>query len=735
MNLSAIEIEGFKSFPKKTRLTFTSGITAVIGPNGSGKSNVTEAIRWVLGEQSIKQLRGRESSDIIFHGTSKQQAARRAKVTLTFTNESGRFPGGTAEVAISRSLTRDGESHYMVNGDDVRLIDLQRLLAEAGIGARTFTVISQGMVDRYLTATPAARKELFDEATGVRSLQIQLQEAHRKLHKTQEHATEIETIIRELTPRVTVLRRQVKRYEQRRELEKSFQTRQRAWFSHAWHDISSRMEAADADLADLRRTIEAARSRRILLEQELTSQQRDGEVRAIHTQLAQAKAEYTQTQYAFKHYQNQHETLKNSLQEIQAAKKTAELELARARKTSQQYDWVSQAQALLEQCAQYFADLLGDDKPAIDITTLLKNIQLYLQQTKTTPAAKATKLMMDSVEKPLQQVARLSALEQERELSLKNLESIPQPTHAKVEQLEAKLATATHPVSESAGNSLESVRAEELEAERSLGAGQAAREQYGRELARLEEDILRECGSQALQEMTRTAPPKTEDIPTEASLRTLTAKLAAIGEPDPLVQKEYTEVMQRHTHLTEQLADIKKAAANIVDVMGSLHKQMQQQFAKQFTVIQKSFGNIFMQLFDGGAAQILHTEEGVEIAVTPPGKRSRHVSLLSGGERALTSLALLMAILEAQNPPFLVLDEVDAALDEANSHRFAQLLHKQCTHTQCLVVTHNREVMSVADVLYGVTMAQEGISSVYSVQLSDIEAAKTDSIPVQEMQI
>ncbi|HSX24678.1 MAG TPA: AAA family ATPase [Candidatus Andersenbacteria bacterium] len=155
MRLLSVEIQGFKSFANLTHLTFGSGVTGVIGPNGSGKSNVAEAIRWVLGEQSMKMLRGKERSDVIYSGNANH--ASRARVTLTFDNESGRFPIPAAEISISRTLSRNGESEYAINSEPVRLIDLQQMLAEAGIGTKSYTVISQGIIDKYLTANPEGR--------------------------------------------------------------------------------------------------------------------------------------------------------------------------------------------------------------------------------------------------------------------------------------------------------------------------------------------------------------------------------------------------------------------------------------------------------------------------------------------------------------------------------------------------------------------------------------------------
>lgn len=724
MELTAIDIEGFKSFAKKTHLSFKEGITAVIGPNGSGKSNVTEAIRWVLGEQSMKQLRGKESTDVIFHGAGDIPAARRARVTLTFSNESGKFPIEAAEIAITRTLSRDGESRYLINGDDVRLLDVQKMLAQAGVGARTFTVISQGMVDRYLTATETQRKELFDEATGIRSMQMQLQDAHRKLKKTKHHGEEIQSIIRELAPRLTVLGRQVKRYEQRDVLAREFEEKQLLWFSHMWHLYHGKLAKTEEHIAGLHEQSAAAKKRRQTLEHRLL-RQHSSPSQEISAKLAQAEAQYATQKREYDARVAQKESLTTSLTEIQKKLVEADALLIQARKDSTRFDMVARAESVLTACTNFLQSFLQTKATTEEANTLLKSIQTYIKDLRATPATAATRNMVAQVEKPLQEVARLRAIEQERSEQLERLQIGVAPSTKEIESLQAQLqALSTTVEEEELPEKLETIREQELEAERAASTAAAASEQLRRDIAELEEEVLRERGSQALTELKNNPPLSAANIPSNEELRTIAGKLAAIGEPDPLVLKEYEEAKARHEHLSSQLADIQQAAANTVDLMGNLHKQMKQQFDERFRIIQKEFTQLFMQLFGGGKAAVVQTEEGIDISVTPPGKKSRLVTLLSGGERALTSLALLMAILKAQNPPFIVLDEVDAALDEANSQRFANLLASRGSTTQCIIVTHNRELMGVADMLYGVTMQQDGVSSVYSVELSDIESAE-----------
>ena len=177
MFLEKIQLNGFKSFAQPTELRFTKGITAVVGPNGSGKSNIADAIRWVLGEQSMKMIRGKKSEDVIFAGSDKKSRLGMAEVSLFLNNNDGQAPIDFSELFITRRFYRSGEGEYLLNGGKVRLSDIQLLLAQAGIGQRSYAVIGQGQIDQVIVATPSERKAFFDEATGVRQFQIKREQA------------------------------------------------------------------------------------------------------------------------------------------------------------------------------------------------------------------------------------------------------------------------------------------------------------------------------------------------------------------------------------------------------------------------------------------------------------------------------------------------------------------------------------------------------------------------------
>jgi len=199
---------GFKSFADKTVIEFDRGMTAVVGPNGSGKSNLSEAIRWVLGEQSAKSLRGNKMEDVIFNGTQARKAVNLAKVTLVLNNEDRYLDYDFSEISITRSYNRNGESQYFINNEAVRLKDIVDLLLDSGLGKNSFAMISQGKVESIFLNKPEERRSIFEEAAGVQKYQFRKQEAERKLSKSSDHLSRVRDIIHELELQLKPLKQQ-----------------------------------------------------------------------------------------------------------------------------------------------------------------------------------------------------------------------------------------------------------------------------------------------------------------------------------------------------------------------------------------------------------------------------------------------------------------------------------------------------------------------------------------------
>jgi len=213
MYLKHLTINGFKSFAKKGELEFSSPITGIVGPNGSGKSNVAESFRFVLGEQSPSKMRGKKGEDMIWGGSDQVSRGNRASVSVTLDNAKRVFPVDFDEIVLERVVNRDGENEYLINGTRVRLKDVQEVLAAANIGPSGHHIISQGEADRILSATPKERREMIEDALGLKVFQLKKTEAEKKLEKTKENIAKVESLRREVAPHLRFLEKQVKKLE------------------------------------------------------------------------------------------------------------------------------------------------------------------------------------------------------------------------------------------------------------------------------------------------------------------------------------------------------------------------------------------------------------------------------------------------------------------------------------------------------------------------------------------
>ena len=208
MYLKSLEIQGFKSFANKIDLKFHNGITGIVGPNGSGKSNVGDAVRWVLGEQSAKQLRGANMQDVIFSGTENRKPLGFASVAITLDNADHKLPVEYEEVTVSRRVYRSGESEYRLNGTTCRLKDIQELFYDTGIGKEGYSIIGQGQIDKILSGRPEERRELFDEAAGIVKFKRRKAAACKKLEAERANLIRVDDILSELKRQMEPLKRQ-----------------------------------------------------------------------------------------------------------------------------------------------------------------------------------------------------------------------------------------------------------------------------------------------------------------------------------------------------------------------------------------------------------------------------------------------------------------------------------------------------------------------------------------------
>ncbi|HLG72768.1 MAG TPA: chromosome segregation protein SMC [Chloroflexota bacterium] len=255
--LRKLELNGFKTFARRTEVLLTGGVTGIVGPNGSGKSNLADALRWVLGEQSLQHIRSKKTEDVIFAGGASRAPMGVAEVTLTLDNTSGWIPLDFSEVTISRRAYRSGDNEYFINGSRVRLRDVIELRNRAGFGQSSYSVIGQGLVDSVLSQRPEERRMLFEEAAGIRHYQAKRDQTLDQLAATRQNLVRVEDIVAEIEPRVETLRRQSEKAQQSAQLTEELRTLQVRWYAARHRQLQRQTAEADALHAEAQQALEA----------------------------------------------------------------------------------------------------------------------------------------------------------------------------------------------------------------------------------------------------------------------------------------------------------------------------------------------------------------------------------------------------------------------------------------------------------------------------------------------
>lgn len=750
MRLKSLHIIGYKSFAKKTDLTFNTPITAIVGPNGSGKSNVVEAFRFVLGEQSLRSMRGKKGEDMIFNGGRDLSKSNRAAVKIVFDNrlieqngDHNRLFNTHAfdEVIIERAVNRDGTNEYSVNGNSVRLRDIIELLAEANIGSSGHHIISQGEADRLLSSSNKDRKEMIEEALGLKLYQYRKEESQKRLVKTQEHMKEVESLRRELAPHIRFLKKQIEKIEKAREIRGELKNMYKEYFAYEKVFL-------DSEINDVKNS-------RIDPEQELlTLDERLTEVKNILAQ-NQTSTEFTNELFEL---ESQLKNIRFNKEELSRSMGRFEGEINYINKN------IDKRKLELE------------NKDNTDIKVSFFEIKNLINKIKTVLTDIKSGVYKDEAE--IKQVSNDLVLECENYVKSKNNEgeSIDfESDYNEIDRIKLLIVNIEEDIKAlndkevvtldkytQTKNKIESFKNENVEAEKDLLKIMSRKHEVQSKL-----DILKQKENQYIernQEYERDMMEATALIGVEAiryddiqvhefdkqkqhdrkyQVEKYKIRLEELGGGgDESVLKEYNDVNERDEFLLKEMEDLTKSMQDLETIIAEVSLQINNLFNDGIEKINKQFSTFFKQMFGGGEAKLIVTEEkkrkrkslddeedemdieegedevkeiGIDVFVSLPHKKLKGLSMLSGGERALTSIALLFAMSQVNPPPFIILDETDAALDEANSRRYGDMIELLSKHSELILVTHNRETMSRAGVLYGVTMGSVGYSQLLSI--------------------
>ncbi len=983
MYFKRLEIIGFKSFADKTLIEFENGVTAIVGPNGCGKSNVSDAIRWVLGEQSAKSLRGASMEDVIFNGSSAKEAVNLAEVSLTLSNEARLLPIDYDEVTITRRLYRSGDSEYLINKNVMRLKDIHEMLMGTGIGTENYSIVEQGQMDLILNSKPEDRRVIFEEAAGITKFKSKKKEALRKLEQTEANLLRVNDIIQEVKRQIGSIERQAKKaenykieFEKMKSLELGVAYKEFSIFETQRKDkeetleslkehesaqletlseLETRYSEEKAALAGLEESLRRSESEELTVAGEIRrnqdrvtvnhervgeflerkenivkrieyAQRRVGELAQEYQNFSQelevlqkeeaegltflesVEAGFASINTAAAGFVEEEETAKKRLQQISAERAQAQNNSVkinaqlvsisqRLKRLSQEeeallkevrdleenlglplFDQASHTQtfegffegkvrefkarvvsivkALIGRRAEDFgaAEETELDVPIQEFSNDLLKIhgqwaerEARLKQLDETRRKSEAKLAVISTERNeltseevtlrenertleasiqllnaeemslngqltrSQEASREKVLEKE-ELLVRLTETRSKQSHctarrqklekdkswvleskaneeaqlvsgqaeiedclAKKESLEKEneaLAGETQKLSTSRDQllgSIESLRREKeeksaalelVESERSdkqtalgsirdqMHSEQLATAELRHEIDRLKERIFNTYQvdllvQQSIAESGEAANAAFfgggEELDIEKAkldIQTLRDKLAKMGPVNLVAIDEYQEMKQRFDFLTQQEQDLVQAKEDLHKAILKINRTTKEMFVETFEKVQKYFTEYYRLLFNGGTAELVLLdaedvlESGIEIVARPPGKKLQSITLLSGGEKALTAVALLFALFKVRPSPFCVLDEIDAPLDETNVERFCNVLKEFLTSSQFIIITHNKRTMNLADALYGVTMPQTGVSKIVSVRFSDKKAKDKQEVLV-----
>jgi chromosome segregation protein len=750
MRLKHLEINGFKSFAKKTSLEFGHPVVSIVGPNGSGKSNVVESFRFVLGEQSMKSMRGKAGVDLIFKGSKSLPKGSRASVTIYFdntdkvfklSNDSGEHVDLNYDtVSIERVVYADGLNKYILNGTEVRLRDINNLLASVNIGASGHHIISQGEADRILNASPKDRREMIEDALGLKVYQYKIKEADKKLEKTTLNMKEVAMLRRENAPHIKFLKGQVEKFEKVKEMKAELGVLYREYLKKESVYLKEEKAILASERNKLLEEIEHINAK--------ISDTEDSGEREENKKLEELKK-------VEEHLSRIRRTKGEMERKIGRIEGMIEVERYRIEREPETKVFTE------EEVKQVIAELDASVTHALsvehleEIKTILKNIKSILENFKNDQPRDITSNLkeIENLEQSQKDIVKeMEALTKEEDTITETIRLLKQEIQSVIEEdRDKEREKFTWKVRHQELSSLlrlTTVKEENL---------QRAIENYNNEIKEGgaligEAEILAYKNFQIEDFMGEWNRTTQEELKRKIERIKIKLEDSALGNGADIL-REYKEITERDAFLAKELDDLSASITSLEQLILDLKEKIEAEFKTGIKKINVEFQEFFSLMFGGGSGELVVVveskksphrrsadeaerkytddteeeaeivfEQGIEINVSLPHKKVKELHSLSGGERSLTSIALLFAMSQVNPPPFLILDETDAALDEANSRKYGDMIERLSKHSQLIVVTHNRETMSRAGILYGVTVGADGGSKLLSVKFDEAVA-------------
>jgi chromosome segregation protein len=810
MNFKQLEIIGFKSFSEKTNFLIENGLTGIVGPNGCGKSNIVESLRWCMGENSAKSMRGSGMEDVIFSGTSNRPSKNISEVTLLLDNTNNDSPAQYKEfdeISVRRKIEKDKGSKYYINDKEVRARDVQTFFADLSTGAHSPSLISQGKIGQLVTSKPIERKSILEEAAGISGIHARRQEAETRLNAAENNLKRADELKKQQQKQIDNLKKQAEE-------------------ATRYKEISSQIKKIEAGLYYLK-VREIEKDKEVIIEK-LSEQ--DDEISAINIDLnhnnslleeerkkleplrdkkMESAAKLQKLNLDITNLVEEESRVKSLKEKLEKSIKTIESDLERERSISLDAD-LNEKRILKEK-----KELLKTENELLNVENISSK-ELKTSRTQLETLQTQLDTVLDQIEKDIDEDKKLSKksfrelkqlvkkitfsqeeyaekygkdksiqsdsikrkeriknidIELENWIKLRtNSEKMNSELTGRKTKLLLELSdNQKNPerIATSKGQNLQNLentkkRNEEIEneliqAEKKYNSINQNLKEIQLKLSDLKENKARnEATIEGIEnrkkdllysvknelnineEMSLLPQSDLNDVLPEnlPSLEAQSKKSEKIKKQRELLgsvnlradeetKKYETEIKK----MEDDRADLYSAIVKLKTSIDELNQKGRERLLEAFTKVNRKFNEVYTKLFNGGTAKIELVdsddplEAGLEMYVSPPGKRLQSISLLSGGEQALTAMSLVFAVFLVNPSPICVLDEVDAPLDDANVTRFCALLDEltKITNTKFIIITHHALTMSRMHRLYGVTMAEQGVSQLVSVDLQKAE--------------
>ncbi len=810
MKFKKLDITGFKSFSEKTSFLIENGLTGIVGPNGCGKSNIVESLRWCMGENSAKSMRGSGMEDVIFSGTSNRPSKNISEVSILLDNLNKEGPVQYKEfdeILVKRKIEKDKGSKYYINDKEVRARDVQTLFADLSTGAHSPSLISQGRIGQLVTSKPIERKSILEEAAGISGIHARRQEAETRLNAAENNLKRADELKKQQQKQLDNLKKQAEEATRYKEISREIKKAEAGLYYLKIMEIEKDKKKIAEKLSELDDEISAVNidfnHNNTLLEEENTKLaplrdkkmesaarlqklnldmsnlvEEEGRVKSLQEKLEKSiktiesdlereksisldadlnekriskeKEELLKTENKLIEVEtNSSKELKNSKAQLESLQNKLDILLDKIEKDiddskklskdifRQLKQLVKNITSSQEEYAEKFGKNKSIESDSIKRKERIKNIDIEFENWRNLKS-NSEKMMSELTERKNKLLLEIDENRKNPERiatskgqNLQNLEN----TKKRNEEIEKELIE-----SEKKYNSInQNIKEIQIKLS-SLKETKARNEATIEGIEDRKRDLLYSVKSElnienensilSQSDLNNVTP---EDFPKldQQSLKVekIKKQRESLGSVNLRADEETKKYETEIKKMEDDRADLYSAIVKLKTSIDELNQKGRERLLDAFTKVNRKFNEVYTKLFNGGTAKIELVdsedplEAGLEMYVSPPGKRLQSITLLSGGEQALTALSLIFAVFLVNPSPICVLDEVDAPLDDANVTRFCALLDEltKITKTKFIIITHHALTMSRMHRLYGVTMAEQGVSQLVSVDLQKAE--------------